>query len=99
MPAGYAEALPQIKSYRDTIRSAIEAGTPSKTHRSLGELDIVLNKLPAIAKASSVPKEQGEGVKTTGQELRNFFNPVHPENVPRREPHERADTDPNSHAH
>lgn len=77
MPATYADAIPQIKGYRDAIRKEIEAGTPSHAHRSLDELDIVLDKLPSIAKASSVPKEQWETVNTTAQELRNLFNQLH----------------------
>ena len=77
LPATYAEAIPQIKSYRDTIRSAIEAGTPSKAHRALDELDIVLKKLASIARDSGIPKEQWEAVNTSAQELRNLFNKVH----------------------
>jgi hypothetical protein len=94
MPAGYAEALPRIKSYRDTIRSAIEAGTPSKAHRSLDELDIVLNKLPSIAKSSGVPKEQWEAVNTSAQELRNLFNQVHSAIDAKREPDYKAVAEP-----
>lgn len=77
LPATYAEALPQINGYRDTIRKEIEAGTPSHAHRSLDELDIVLDKLPTIAKDSGVPKEQWETVNTTAQELRRLFNQLH----------------------
>lgn len=77
MPASYAEAIPRIKGYRDTIRQAIEAGTPAKAHRSLDELDIVLNKLPSIAKESGVPIEQWETINTAAQELRNSFNQLH----------------------
>ncbi len=77
MPPTYADALPQLKGYRDTIRTAIEAGTPGKAHRSLDELDIVLNKLPSIAKDSGVPKEQWETINTTARELRDLFNQLH----------------------
>lgn len=77
IPATYAEALPQIKGYRDTIQTAIEAGTPGKAHRPLDELDIVLKKLPSIAKDSGVPTEQWETVNTSAQELRKQFNKVH----------------------
>jgi hypothetical protein len=94
MPASYAEALPQIKSYRDTIRSAVEAGTPSKAHRSLDELDIVLDKLPSIAKESGIPKEQWETVNTTAQELRNLFNQVHSAIDEKREPDYKAVAEP-----
>jgi hypothetical protein len=77
IPATYAEALPQIKGYRDTIRDAIAAGTPGKAHRALDELDIVLKKLPSIAKDSGVPAEHWETVNTSAQELRSSFNKVH----------------------
>src|SRR4029079_12470011 len=77
MPATFAEAIPRIKTYRDTIRNAVAAGTPGQAHRSLDELDIVLDKLPSIAKDSGVPKEQWETVNTTAQELRGLFNQLH----------------------
>ena len=94
MPATYAEALPRIKSYRDTIRGAIEAGTPSKAHRSLDELDIVLNKLPSIAKDSGVPAEQWETVNTSARELRNLFNQVHSAIDDKRKPDYKAVAEP-----
>ena len=94
MPATYKEALPQIKSYRDAIRTAIESGTPSKAHRALDELDIVLDKLPSIAKGSEVPKEQWETVNTSAQELRNLFNQVHSAIDAKREPDFKAVADP-----
>jgi hypothetical protein len=77
MPASYADAVPRIKSYRDTIRAAIDEGTPSKAHRSLDELDIVLNKLPSIAKESGIPREQWETINVTARELRDSFNQLH----------------------
>jgi hypothetical protein len=94
IPATYPEALPRIKGYRDTIRAAIEAGTPGKAHRSLDELDIVLDKLPAIAKASGVPQEQWETVNTAAQELRNLFNQVHAAIDAKREPDFKAVAEP-----
>jgi hypothetical protein len=93
MPASYAQAVPQIKSYRDTIRAAIEAGTPQKAHRSLDELDFVLNKLPSIAKNSGIPKEQWETINTAAQELRNSFNELHSAIDAKREPNYKAVAD------
>ena len=86
MPANYGEAISRIKAYRDTIRSAIEGGTPTEAHRSLDELDIVLNKLPALGRDSRVPKEQWEAVNTTSRELRNLFNELHSAIDEKREP-------------
>jgi hypothetical protein len=77
MPADYAAAMPRINEYRDSIRSAIDAGTPSKAHRPLDELDIVLNKLPKIASDSDVPRDQWEEVNTASRELRDLFNTLH----------------------
>jgi hypothetical protein len=77
MPADYAAAMPRINDYRDKIRSAIEAGTPGKAHRPLDELDIVLGKLPEIARDSGVPKEKWEEVNTASRELRELFNTLH----------------------
>ncbi|MBI3463275.1 MAG: hypothetical protein HY000_09480 [Planctomycetes bacterium] len=94
LPANYAEAIPQIKSYRDTIKSAVEAGTPSKAHRPLDELDIVLNKLPTIAKDSGIAKEHWETINTSAQELRNLFNQVHSAIDEKREPDYKAVAQP-----
>ncbi len=77
MPANYAEAVGRIKSYRDAIRSAIEAGTPSKAHCSLDELDIVLGKLPSIARDSGIAKSQWETINVTARELREHFDRLH----------------------
>lgn len=86
MPANYDAALERIKEYRDSIRSAVEGGTASKAHRPLDELDIVLNKLPSIARDSGVPKEKWEAVNTTARELRDSFNQVHSAIDEKREP-------------
>lgn len=94
LPATYAEALPQIKGYRDTIRTAIDGGTPGKAHRSLDELDIVLGKLPSIAKDSGVPNEQWETINTSAQDLRNLFNQVHSAIDEKREPDYKAVAEP-----
>ena len=77
MPASYAEAVPRIVAYRDAIRGAVESDTPAKAHRSLDELDIVLSKLPSIAKESGVPAEQWETINTSARDLRNLFDQVH----------------------
>ena len=77
MPASYAEAIPRIESYRDTIRTESQGATPAKAHRALDELDIVLNKLPTLARDGGVPKERWEAINTGARELRNLFNQVH----------------------
>lgn len=76
-PGDYPEALTRIEGYRDTIRDEIAAERPTKAHRALDELDIVLNWLPEIARDSGVPKEHWEAVNTTAQEIRELFNQVH----------------------
>lgn len=77
MPASYAEAIPRIRAYRDTIRTESQGTTPAKAHRALDELDIVLGKLPTLARDSEVPKESWETINTTARELRNLFNQIH----------------------
>lgn len=77
MPAGYAAAIPRICAYRDTIRTESQGATPANAHRALDELNIVLGKLPTLARDSGVPKERWETINTTARELRNLFNQVH----------------------
>lgn len=76
-PENYAAAITQIKGYRGAIQAAVDQGQPANAHRPLDELDIVLDKLPSIAKASKIPIEQWETINLTARELRNLFNQVH----------------------
>jgi len=94
MPAGYAEAIPRIRAYRDTIRTESQGATPAKAHRALDELDIVLNKLPTLARDSGVPKEHWEAINTGARELRNLFNQVHSAIDERRKPDYAAVAEP-----
>jgi len=73
----YEDALTKIKSYRDTIRDAVAAGTPTKAHSPLDELDVVLEHLTSVARDSQVPRTQWETVNTSAQQLRNSFNKIH----------------------
>ncbi|REK18852.1 MAG: hypothetical protein DWQ37_03335 [Planctomycetota bacterium] len=77
MPANYSDALARVESYRDAIRGAIDTGDPHGAHRPLDELDIVLRKLPEIARDSEIPMEQWETINVTARELRNAFNELH----------------------
>lgn len=76
-PTDFADAVTRIKGYRDSIRDEIAAGRPTKAHRALDELDIVLNWLPEIARDGNVPKERWEAVNTTAQQIQELFNKVH----------------------
>jgi len=77
MPKSYGDGVERVAGYRDVIRDAIKAGTPTKAHRSLDELDIVLRKLPEIARVNGVPRDQWETVNTAAREIRNHFNKIH----------------------
>lgn len=76
-PKDFADAVTRIESYRDKIKTETTTGTPSLAHRSLDELDYVLQWLPEIAQESDIPKEKWEEVNTTARELRDSFNKVH----------------------
>jgi len=73
----YAAAMEHIKTYRDTIRDETAKGEPEKAHRSLDNVDYVLQWLPEIAQNSNVPKEQWQIVGENAQKLRDSFNQVH----------------------
>ena len=85
-PKNYADALTRIEGYRNTIRDEIGAGRPTKAHRGLDELDIVLNQLPAIARDSGVPKDQWEKINTTAKAIQELFNQVHSRIDDKKEP-------------
>ncbi len=77
MPAGYAEAVERIDGYCQTVRKAIEDDHPHRAHRALDELDIVLNRLPEIARDGGVPKKHWEQVVVAGEEIRDLLNEIH----------------------
>ncbi len=85
-PKDYAEALARIEGYRNTIRDEIAAGRPTKAHRGLDELDIVLKWLPAIARDAGVPKEHWEKVNLTAKAIQDLFNQVHSRIDDKKEP-------------
>jgi hypothetical protein len=76
-PEDYADAIVRIKSYRDKIKTETTTGTPALAHRSLDELDYVLQWLPEIAQEGDIPKEKWEEINTTARALRDSFNKVH----------------------
>lgn len=76
-PADFTDAVARIKGYRNSIRDEIAAGRPTKAHRALDELDIVLNWLPETARDHGIPKERWEEVNTTAQRIQELFNKVH----------------------
>lgn len=78
--AKFADAIAQIKKYRDTIQEETKAGIPEnpfEAHQALDRVDLVLQWLPNIARDSSVPKENWEAVNVAANELRESFEKVH----------------------
>jgi len=75
--ASYADAVTQIKSFRDSIQQALASGKPAEAHRPLDELDVVLEHMPVVARDNNVPRTQWETVNTSAQQLRDSFNQVH----------------------
>jgi hypothetical protein len=76
-PKDFPAAVARLRGYRDSIRSDVTSGQPTKAHQTLDEQDVVLNWLPAIARDSGVPKDRWEEVNTTAQRLQELFNKVH----------------------
>ncbi|HUY32374.1 MAG TPA: hypothetical protein VMV69_06305 [Pirellulales bacterium] len=77
IPATYRDAVVRLRQCRDQIRDAVAARTPGKAHRPLDELEIVLWKMPNIARDDGVPKRHWETVVVSSEELSELFNQVH----------------------
>lgn len=77
MPADYQEALVRIGSYHDQIRDAIASNDLEKAHHPLDEADLVLNRLPEIARESGVPRRDWEQVVTAAEDLNERFGELH----------------------
>lgn len=75
--AQYRDAVQHIKQYQETIRQETTAGEPAEAHRALDNLDVVLERLPAAARDSGVPKGKWQEVNETAQKLRDLFNQIH----------------------
>lgn len=79
MPADYREALVRIGGYRDQIRDAIASRELMKAHHPLDEADLVLNRLPEIARDSGVPRRHWEQVVVAAEDLNERFGELHAE--------------------
>ena len=77
MPADYREALVRIGGYRDQIRDAIAAKDLEKAHHPLDEADLVLNRLPEIARDSGVPRRHWEQVVVAAEDLNERLGELH----------------------
>ncbi len=76
MPKDYAALVAQVEKLANDIRDKIAAGTPTKAHRSLDELDIILKKAAEIA-SRSVAKEHWKEVNVQSKELAAAHNELH----------------------
>lgn len=77
LPATYRDAVARLCGYRDQIRDAIAAGRPGKAHRPLDEIEIVLERMPYLARKDGVPKRQWETVVVASEDISELFNQVH----------------------
>jgi hypothetical protein len=76
-PAGYAEAVERLYGYRDAICQAVESGHLSRAHRPLDETNIAIERLPAIARSSGVPRRDWEQVVTAAEDLVEALDEIH----------------------
>jgi hypothetical protein len=77
MPTDFNAAVERMRDYSTKIKTAILAGTPSKAHRPLDELDIVIGKVMPIARDSGVPRTDWEQVNLARRDLRAQFDVLH----------------------
>lgn len=77
MPANYAEAVERLCQYRDAIREAVASRQPAKAHRPLDETNIALERLPALARSSGVPRRDWETVVVAGDDLGEALGAIH----------------------
>lgn len=77
LPADYADAVKRLDDYHDAIRQAIASGHFHDAHRPLDETSIALERLPAIAKASGVPRRDWEAIVVAGDDLGEALASIH----------------------
>lgn len=77
LPADYASAVGRIGEYRDAIRSAVIGGDLEQAHHPLDEADLVLRRLPEIARDSGVPRRYWEQIVVASEDLNELWGEIH----------------------
>lgn len=77
MPADYASAIKRLAEYRDSIRSAVVGGDLEQAHHPLDEADVVLRRLPEIARDSDVPRRYWEQIVIASEDLNELWGEIH----------------------
>jgi len=76
-PESYTAALKQIRSARDDVKAAFDAGTPKACDEALHVLAEVLVALPEVAAETDLPKEDWQVVKDQSKSLFDQFMKIH----------------------
>ena len=76
IPKDYAAFVARLEQLSADIREKITAGMPTKAHRSLDELDIILKKASEIA-SKSVAKDHWKTVNVESKELAAAHDELH----------------------
>lgn len=77
LPADYADAVKRLFEYREAVRRAVASGHLHDAHRPLDETNIALERLPAIAKASGVPRRKWETIVVAADDLAEALDAIH----------------------
>ena len=78
--AKFSDAVATIRQFRNEVEQETAGGIPEnpyKAHQALDRADLVLRRLPEIARNSGVAKDHWEAVNTSANELRTLFEQVH----------------------
>jgi hypothetical protein len=85
IPPDYSTLMARVEFLIRDIQERIAAGTPTKAHRSLDELDILLKKAPEIA-AKNVARDHWKEVNLQSKELAAAHNELHEKIDEKKEP-------------
>jgi hypothetical protein len=77
LPQSYAAAVAEIKSCRDEVKSAFDAGTPDACDHALHTAADVLDALGGLAGKAGLGKEDVEAVNSAAKELFGLFSEIH----------------------
>jgi hypothetical protein len=71
-----AEAVQTLKSHRDVVKAAFDAGAPEDCHETLHEVGLLIEQLPSMAEQARLQAADMDEVKQAANKLMDAFGKI-----------------------